>query len=642
MPLRIASLLPAATEIAAALGLGGSLVAVSHACDHPRDAVEGRPRVTSSLLPSGIDQARIDAAVAAAAGSGQSLHRVDLDRLAALRPDLLLTQDLCGVCAVPDRELGEALRLLRDAAPGLRTVRLSGGSFAGILEDIRKVAEAAGCPRRGAALAARLEARWAAIPRQPAPSPRPRVAVLEWPDPPFSAGHWVPEQVRAAGGVEVLAEAGAPSRRLDWGELAAAEPEVIVSAACGYGLEANLAFARALAARPELASTPAVRTGRLHAVDANACFSRPGPRVVEGAEVLADLLRRPCRGGRSRAREGSSERLGQRLPEYMVPAAYVLLERMPLTTNGKIDRRALPDPPAERPPLAQAYEPPQGPLEAWIAERWSGLLQVHPVGRRDKFFELGGHSLLAARFLAELQEALGASVFITTIFDHPDVASYAAMLQREYPDEVEALFAERQKTERGAAKSGPATERLQPDQVAAFAKYLPHYPAPAIRPERKGGKAVFILAPPRSGTTLLRAMLAGHPQLFAANELQLMHFDTLAQRSQTYSGKFALWQEGLVRAVMELKGCDADEARAFLLEREGAGATTLDLWRWLEEASGRIVADKSPSYALDPQALRRMAEWFEDARFVHLVRHPWSVARSVLLSCLSGAAKKGS
>ncbi len=320
--------------------------------------------------------------------------------------------------------------------------------------------------------------------------------------------------------------------------------------------------------------------------------------------------------------------LEERLPEYMVPAVFVILDRMPLTTNGKIDRRALPDPPGERPPLAQPWVPPQGPLETWIAERWSKLLQVHPVGRHDRFFELGGHSLLAARFIAELQKALGASVFITTIFDHPDVASYAAMLQREYPDEVEALFAERRNKQKGKSRPRPDGDRLTAGQVAAFAKYLPHYPAPALRPERKGRKAVFILAPPRSGTTLLRAMLAGHPQLFAANELQLMHFDTLAQRSRTYTGKFALWQEGLIRAVMALKQCDADEARAFLLEREQAGATTLDIWHWLEETSGRIVADKSPSYALDPNALQRMADWFEDARFVHLVRHPWSAARS--------------
>ncbi len=318
------------------------------------------------------------------------------------------------------------------------------------------------------------------------------------------------------------------------------------------------------------------------------------------------------------------------VPEYMIPSAFVFLENMPLTTNGKIDRRALPEPPRQRPPLAQPYEPPQGPVETLIAQRWSSLLEVEPVGRHDKFFELGGHSLLAARFLAQLQQDLGASIFITTLFDHPDLASFAAMLEREYAKELEAFFAERQKQppQQKAPDAKPHNPRLQPEQVRAFAKYLPHYPAPALLPQRKGGKALFILAPPRSGTTLLRAMLAGHPELFAANELQLLHFDTLAQRSQTYSGKYALWQEGLLRAVMELRSCSADEARAFLLERERAGDTTLDMWHWLETHSGRIVVDKSPSYALDPGALQRMVDWFEEPFFIHLVRHPWSVARS--------------
>ncbi len=322
------------------------------------------------------------------------------------------------------------------------------------------------------------------------------------------------------------------------------------------------------------------------------------------------------------------------LPEYMIPSVFVFLERMPLTTNGKIDRKALPDPPNQRPQLAQDYESPQGPLEQLIAAQWAELLQVQPIGRHDKFFELGGHSLLAARFIGQWQQALHTSIFITTIFDHPTVASFAAMLQREYGQELEAFFAERQEKQ-SAHKALAAIEdaqankpQLSDEEVSAFAKYLPHYPPPKLPVGRTIGKAVFILAPPRSGTTLLRVMLAGHPQLFAANELQLWHFDTLQQRARTYSGKYALWQEGLIRAVMELRSCDADQARAHILDMEQKGATTPDMWQWLERHSGCIVVDKSPSYALDPQALQRIAQCCDEPIFVHLVRHPWSVARS--------------
>ena len=323
------------------------------------------------------------------------------------------------------------------------------------------------------------------------------------------------------------------------------------------------------------------------------------------------------------------------LPDYMLPSHFVFLDKIPLTTNGKIDRKALPDPDNERPALAQAYEAPQGDLEKYIAEKWEELLQISPIGRHDRFFELGGNSILAAKFIGSMMTACEASIFITTIFDHPTVASYATFFEKNYANLMPRLMHETvniyNPTTVGAAENS-RSQKLSTADVMKFRAAIPkHLSSTANRQSSivNPSAPIFILAPPRSGTTLLRVMLAGHPGLFACNELQLLHFETLAERAEAYQGKFALWSEGLIRAVMELNDCGADEAKLLLHSFEKHGMTTREMFEQLQEWVGdRLIVDKSPSYALDAEALEKALADFPNARFIHLVRHPYSMVKS--------------
>jgi iron complex transport system substrate-binding protein len=284
---RIASLLPSATEIVCALGLGEHLVGVSHECDYPADVVAGLPRLTRSAIPEGLSAAEIDREVTARLQRGESLYTVDEVQLAALRPDLLITQELCDVCAVAfDDVCRIAARL-----PGNPTVlSLTPPDLSGIFDDIGRIAAATNVVARGQALIDDLHERMARIQAQVAGRPRPRVFALEWLDPPFAAGHWVPEMVAWAGGEEVLGRAGQPSFRTTWSAISAAQPEVMLLLPCGYSQEATQREWDALPKPPELAQIPAVQQGRVYALDANSYCSRPAPRVIDGIERLAALL----------------------------------------------------------------------------------------------------------------------------------------------------------------------------------------------------------------------------------------------------------------------------------------------------------------------------------------------------------------
>ncbi len=287
--MNIVSLLPSSSEILGVLGLMKNVVAVSHECDFPAEALS-KPRITSSIIPHGLEARAIDDAVVAAVQEGRPLYEVNGDLLGRLNPDLIVTQGVCDVCAVGVGTVEETLKLLPDVvSPNVETLSLTGTTVAGILRDILRVAQAAGVPERGVAVVRELQGRWDVL-EATSKQANPRVLVLEWSDPPFSAGHWVPEMVAAAGGTDVLGEPGAVSRRLTWAEILQADPDLVVMAACGYGTEQNVLFARDLYAHPEARRLRAVRDGRVYAVDANAYFSRPGPRVVAGAELLARLF----------------------------------------------------------------------------------------------------------------------------------------------------------------------------------------------------------------------------------------------------------------------------------------------------------------------------------------------------------------
>ena len=279
--MRIVSLLPSATEIVYALGLEDQLVGVTHECDWP-PAARTLPVVSHSALPATTDPVEIDRVVAASLGDGEPIYRLDREAIRDLRPDVVLSQDLCAVCAVPSGHVNAALEVLGCRA---EVVSLDPGSLDEVLGCVLRVGEVTGTASRAEAVVADLRRRLADVRAAVAGRPRPRVFALEWGDPPFNGGHWIPDMIDAAGGAPVLANRGAPSERIRWSDIAAAEPDVVVFMPCGYELDAAVEEGRrTLVARPELAGAT------IFAVPANAHFSRPGPRLVDGVEILAAAL----------------------------------------------------------------------------------------------------------------------------------------------------------------------------------------------------------------------------------------------------------------------------------------------------------------------------------------------------------------
>ena len=294
--MKIASLLPSATEIICDLGLESQLVAVSHCCDRPAEVVE-LPILTRSIIGYDLPPAEIDRAVSAAVRQGTPLYTVRAELLEELAPDLIVTQGVCEVCAVTPGTIEEAVKYLPDCLPvNGRLLSLEGRTLEGILADVCAVARAAGVPERGEALTQQAARRWQAI---DAVQHAPKVLTLEWTEPPFTGGHWVPEQVERAGGVNTFGTPGNDSQRSTWEAIEASDPDVIVVMCCGYGLEENAGFASNLLGHAQASKLRAVRGGQLWAVDANAHFSRPALGVVRGAEVLAELLRGQASPGES-------------------------------------------------------------------------------------------------------------------------------------------------------------------------------------------------------------------------------------------------------------------------------------------------------------------------------------------------------
>jgi iron complex transport system substrate-binding protein len=279
--MRIASLVPSATEALFALGLGDRVVAVTHECDHPADVLR-IPRLTRSVIPAGLGPGEIDARVREVTGRGEALYELDQPTLARLAPDLIVTQALCAVCAVSyDDVRAVAARL--ESRPDV--ISLDPGTLGEVLDDLVRLGEATGKRSNGEELRAGLRARLDRVRDAVAGATRPRVVALEWLDPPYAGGHWVPEMISLAGGRSVAGEAGRDSRTVSWKELQAARPEVVVVMPCGLYVEE--AAEQALGRSEHLQSLAA---HRVYAVDAAASFSRPGPRLVEGTELLAHLL----------------------------------------------------------------------------------------------------------------------------------------------------------------------------------------------------------------------------------------------------------------------------------------------------------------------------------------------------------------
>jgi iron complex transport system substrate-binding protein len=279
---KIVSLLPSATEIVFALGLGDSLAGRSFECDHP-EAAQRVPIVSGTALP--IDDAlaprAIDDAVSARVAAGESIYTLDAERIRAIQPDLILAQDLCAVCAVPSGAVTEALDVLGCRA---EVVSLDPTSLDDVIACIGQVGAATGREPAASALMAALRWRVDRVAALTRDQPRPRVFPLEWADPPFNGGHWVPDMLETAGCTPVLSPAGGRSRRVAWSDIADESPDAVVFMPCGFDLEGAVAQGTELLERTELGD------GALWAVDANAYFSRPGPRVVDGVELLVGMF----------------------------------------------------------------------------------------------------------------------------------------------------------------------------------------------------------------------------------------------------------------------------------------------------------------------------------------------------------------
>jgi iron complex transport system substrate-binding protein len=285
--MRICSLLPGATEVVALLGRTRHLVGISHECDYPPE-IRTKPVLVRPKVDGGLPSHEIHRRVQAALDAGESLYELDETLLARVRPDLVIAQELCGICAITPSQLVHAFCVLPSAP---RVLSLGSSTLDEVLADIERIGDAIGRAQEAADLVERLRSRLHAVLLQVAPAEqRPRVACLEWLDPVFAAGHWVPEMVAYAGGVDVLGTPGAPSAQISWEQVRAAQPDVLVVMPCGFSIARTRQELDRLAARPGWKDLPAVRRGAVFLVEAAAYFNRPGPRLIDGVEILAACL----------------------------------------------------------------------------------------------------------------------------------------------------------------------------------------------------------------------------------------------------------------------------------------------------------------------------------------------------------------
>jgi amino acid adenylation domain-containing protein len=297
------------------------------------------------------------------------------------------------------------------------------------------------------------------------------------------------------------------------------------------------------------------------------------------------------------------------LPEYMIPANIVILEALPLTPNGKVDRKALPEPGAADISSLE-YVPPGNDTEKKLVEIFQEILGIKKIGIHDSFFNLGGDSFKGIRIVNKIQEWLQEVVHVTILFLAPTIAELAVKLE--------------------SYKLVKHT-RVDTAKIEKMRRIIP--PLPPLPDHRKSAlknpPAIFILCPPRSGSTLLRVILTGHPQLFAPQEFELMTFNTLQERKQGLSGKFSFYLEGVIRAIMEIKGIDAHQAKNIMEEFETRDLTCREFYRVLQQWLGeRMLIEKTPAYTLDPEILKRIEEYFDSPLYLHLVRNPYAVIHS--------------
>jgi amino acid adenylation domain-containing protein len=304
--------------------------------------------------------------------------------------------------------------------------------------------------------------------------------------------------------------------------------------------------------------------------------------------------------------------LRETLPLYMIPSTIVVLEALPLTPNGKVDRKALPEP-GESEIGGAAYVAPRNEIEKKLTEIWQEVLGLEKIGIHDSFFNLGGNSLLGIRIVNKIQEWLEEVVHVTILFLAPTIEALAVKLESYKVEKETKVDSAKIKKMRGLIK-----------------------PLLPLRPQRKVASknppGIFILCPPRSGSTLLRVIFAGHPRLFAPQEFELLSFNTLKERRSALSGKFSFYLEGVIRAIMEIKNIDADEAKKIMERFEEEGKTCQEFYgvlqTWLKNKGDKILVEKTPAYTLDLNILNRAEDYFDSPMYIHLIRNPYAVIHS--------------
>ena len=313
--------------------------------------------------------------------------------------------------------------------------------------------------------------------------------------------------------------------------------------------------------------------------------------------------------------------LKAKLPDYMIPAHFLFLDALPLTSSGKIDRKALPAFERAERSGEKEHVSPRNKLEKYLHSLFSQTLGIERISVNDDFFELGGSSIQGATLVNRLQDDIGEYMYIVAIYDAPTIASLADYLISNYPDGVAKLTGEAVVRDESSVKLDDSNVRHLQSIVKT--------PPPLHLNGMKNPRAVFVLSAPRSGSTLLRAMLGGHPKLFAPPELQLLNYNRMGDRKQQLAGRDAFWLDGVVRAVMELKNCDADEARSFVAGLEEKNIGVKDFYKVMQDELGdSLFVDKTPNYALGKEILQRAEGFFQNALFVHLIRHPYGVIPS--------------
>ncbi len=320
--------------------------------------------------------------------------------------------------------------------------------------------------------------------------------------------------------------------------------------------------------------------------------------------------------------------LKEKLPEHMIPSVFIVLETFPLTPNGKLNRKALPAPVGIRPQLETPYVPPNTALESLLTNLWQDVLHIENIGIHDDFFELGGDSIKGAILTNKIQEYLQEIVHVVVLFDAPTIAELTNYLHQQYPKAIAEILDIEGPNEIAHVLTG---NKIDTTKAAHFRQLI----LPLNWPDRrkptvsKNPPAIFIFSPPRSGSTLLRVILAGHSHLFAPPALELLSFNTLADRKENLSGRNSLFLEGTLRAIMQIKGCSVKQAQQIMKVYEDQNLFTSQFYRLMQEwIKEKTLVDKSTTYALDLETLKRAEMYFEKPRYIHLLRHPYGMINS--------------